>query len=123
MEGVQLTLTGIYTHDEILYYRLVVVNRSNLVYDVDALRFSIKDRKKLKRHAFQEIFLDPLWFRGDVTRIPPGARVVWWVALRKEVLPKDQYLDIGLLERHGARHLHLSVKYTSVLHAKIVNQL
>ena len=123
MEGVQLTLTGIYTHDEILYYRLVAENRSNLVYDVDALRFSIKDRKKLKRHAFQEIFLDPLWIRGDALRIPPGARVVWLVALRKEVLPRGQYLDIGLRERHGARNLDLAVGYASVLHAKIVNQL
>lgn len=121
--GVSLRLTGVYSHDEVLYYRLFVENSSHLIYDVDVLRFSIRDRKRVRRHAYQEIILDPIWIRGDSLRVPPGGRAVWWVALPKEVLEPEQYLSIAMLERHGGRHLYLSLGSRSILRARIVNEL
>jgi hypothetical protein len=111
-------LTGVYTRDEVLYYRLEAVNRSPLIYDVDGLRCTIREKKVLRRHAIQEINMPPLWIKGDSLRVAPGQRSVWLIALRKEVLPPRRYLSIGLLERHGSRDLQLKVGYREILRAK-----
>lgn len=119
-EGVSFCLTGVYSKDEVLYYRLVAVNHSPLIYDVDALRCTIRDKKVLRRHAIQEVDMAPLWIKGDSLRIAPGERSLWLVALRKDVLPPGRYLSIALLERHGSRDLELKVGYKQLLRAKRV---
>ena len=117
-EGMSFCLTGIYCQDEVLYYRIAAVNQSPLIYDVDGLRCTIRDKKVLRRHAIQEVDMTPLWIKGDSLRVAPGQRSVWLVALRKEVLPPGRYLSIGLLERHGSRDLELKVGYRQLLRAK-----
>jgi hypothetical protein len=122
-EGMTFTLTGIYSRDEVLCYRLETRNGSPLVYDVAGLRVTVRDRKVVRRHAFQEVVQTPLWIRGDSLRVGPGKKACWRIALPKEVLPPGQYLCIRLLERHGQRDLMLKVGYRSLLKAKIVNDL
>lgn len=121
--GVSLRLTGVYVHDEVMYYRVFVRNHSHLVYDVDLLRFSMRDRRQVRRHAYQEVILSPIWIRGDSLRVPPGGRAVWWVALPKEVPSSEQYLSITMLERHGSRNLRVSVRSRSILSARIVKEM
>ena len=120
-EGMSFSLTGVYTRDEVLYYRIAAVNHSPLIYDVDGLRCTIRDKKVLRRHAIQEVNMVPLWVKGDSLRVAPGERSVWLVALRKEVLPPGRYLSIGLLERHGSRDLELKVGYRQLLRAKRID--
>jgi hypothetical protein len=122
-EGMTLKLTGIYSRDEVLCYRLETRNRSPLVYDVAGLRVTVRDRKVVRRHAFQEVVLTPLWIRGDSLRVGPGQKARWRIALPKEVLSREQYLCIRLLEQHGQRDLLLKIGYRSLLRAKIVNDL
>ena len=120
-EGMSFRLTGIYSRDEVLYYRVEAFNNSPLVYDVDGLRCAIRDQKVVRRHAIQEVTMVPLWVKGDSLRVGPGRRAIWLVALRKEVLPPGQYLSIGLLERHGGRNLELKVGYRRLLEAAILD--
>lgn len=49
--GMKLCLDGLYIHDNVMYYRIKVENQSNINYDIDQLRFFIRDRKKAKRTA------------------------------------------------------------------------
>jgi hypothetical protein len=119
-EGVTFRLRGIFTHDEVIYYRVEATNRSPLIYDVAAFRCTVRDRKVLKRHTYQEIPLVPLWIRGDTPRLAPGNTVLWTIALRKEVLPRGRYLSIRLLERWGSRNLELKVGYRWLLRAVVI---
>ncbi len=120
-EGVSFRLTGIETRDEVIYYHLEAINHSPLIYDVDAIRCSIKDRKVVRRHALQEVPMPPFAIKGDSLRIPPGGKALWTMALRKEVLPSGQYLSIDLLERHGSRDLELRVGHRELLPARLLN--
>jgi len=122
-EQMDLRLTGIYSRGEVLYYRLELVNHSALIYDIDQIRLSIRDKKKLNRHAWQQVFMEPLWIAGYATTLDPGEKRVWVVALRKEVLSTYQYLAVDLLERHGGRNLRLSVGYKKILRTRFVNEL
>lgn len=119
-EGITFRLTGVYTRDEVIYYSIEAWNHSPLVYDVDGIRCSIRDRKMMKRHAFQEITMAPLWIKGDSLRLGAGKRAVWIIALRKEVLPPDQYLSIQLLEQWGSRNLEVRVGSRILMKAKLL---
>ncbi|MBK8310908.1 MAG: DUF4138 domain-containing protein [Chitinophagaceae bacterium] len=45
---------GIYIKDNVIYYQLFIENKGSIDYDVDLLRFFIKDKRKSKRTAVQE---------------------------------------------------------------------
>jgi hypothetical protein len=122
-ERMTLRLTGIYTWKEVLYYRLQVTNHSMVAYDPGLLRFSIRDRKMVRRHAFQEIDQQGLLASGNMDPVGAGERRVWIVALSKEVPSGAQYQVINLLERHGGRHFRLKVGFRKILRARIVNDL
>ena len=51
----KLTVSGIFIHDDIMYFRLAVENASKINYEIDQLRFFIRDQKKSRRTASQEI--------------------------------------------------------------------
>ena len=120
-EGIIFRLTGIKVRDEVVYYQLEAENRSPLIYDVDAIRCEIKDRKVIRRHAVQEVLMPTLSLHGDSLRIPPGKKAIWTIELRKEVLPYERYLSIELLERHGSRNLELKVRNRELLRARQLN--
>jgi hypothetical protein len=123
VEEMDFALTGVYVDGETLCYRLLVANHSHLIYDVDQLRFCIRDRRKVRRHAYQEVFPEPLWIRGDTRGVGPGETKIWWIGLPKEVLSNKEFLQIDLLERRGGRNLQLHVGYRTILGARVVNEL
>jgi hypothetical protein len=52
-------LNGLYIGDDNLFYQIEIKNRSNISYDKDMFRFFIRDKKKSKRTASQEIEMQP----------------------------------------------------------------
>lgn len=122
-EHMTLALTGIYTHGDVLYYRLLVINHAAVGYDPGLLRFSIQDRRMVRRHAFQEIDQHAVLVSGSMAPLGPRERRVWMAALRRTVPGRSQCLVIELLERHGGRHLRLRLGWRRILRARVVNDL
>src|SRR5688572_28403052 len=60
-----LSLDGVYIKENIMFYRCRIKNQSNINYDVDFLRFYVRDRAKVKRTASQEVDVEPLYIYGD----------------------------------------------------------
>jgi conjugative transposon TraN protein len=52
-DAMKLSLKGLYVHNDVFYFQLLFQNKSNISYDVDAIRFFIKDKQKSKRTATQ----------------------------------------------------------------------
>ena len=69
---ISLSLQGIYIHDNTIFYHLKVKNRSNIDYDIDFLRFYIRDKKQIKRTASQEVEVKPVYVYGDTKRPVKG---------------------------------------------------
>jgi hypothetical protein len=98
-------------------------NHSPLSYTIGVLRYTIKDRKVIRRHAYQEIRQYPLWVRDYQFRVPAGQRNEWSVAFLQQALGKNQRLDIDIYEQRGARNLRISLNWKNVWKAKFVNEL
>ena len=65
----QARISGIYIKGDVIYYQLSLVNQSPVDYDIDLLRFYIRDKKKVKRTAVQENDLKPLYVVGNTSQV------------------------------------------------------
>ncbi len=113
----EATVTGIYIKDNIIYYQLLLCNRSTIDYDIELLKFYIRDKKKSKRTAAQENELTPLHISGNARKVKGYDFSVLVVALDKFTVPNAKYLAIQLLEKNGGRHLLLKVTNSKIVKA------
>lgn len=105
----QARVTGICIRDQVIYYQLLLTNSSSIDYDISFLRFYIRDRRKTKRTASQEIEQLPLYVAGNTQLVRGGSRNTIVVALEKFTVPDAKYLAIEINERNGGRHLQMKV--------------
>lgn len=107
--NVSIKLSGVYIKDNILYYQLEMQNNSNISYDIAQLRFFIRDKKKTKRTASQELEQKPVLIHGNATVIHEQSKQNLVVALEKFTIPDKKELVIQLMEKKGGRHLQLKL--------------
>jgi len=110
-------LKGIYIKDDVIYYQLELTNESPIDYDVDFLRFYIRDKKKSKRTAAQEIELTPLYIAGNTSKVKANSKCVMVMALEKFTVPDAKYLAIEIGEKNGGRNLLMKVNNRKIIKA------
>ena len=111
----KLTVDGIFVNQDVLFFRIVVENTSKINYEIDQLRFFIRDQKKSKRTASQEIELVPLYTTNSRNVIPDRSEVSSVYVLSKFTIPDKKYLTIQLFEKNGGRHLEVDIKNNHIV--------
>lgn len=119
---IELQLTGFFVHEDIMYARIVVLNFSNIGYDIDQLRFFVRDQKKPKRTTSQEIEISPVYIEGATGKIPGKVGWNFVYALPKFTFPDQKYLAIQLMEKNGGRHLSLKVKNKTIINCTVLEK-
>lgn len=112
-------LTGIYVADKVMYLQFNLRNDSQLDYEVDFVKFYVRDKEKLKRMAAQEVELKPYGrypVEPKLLRAKTEQSVVY--ALPMTTLTEEKVLDIELYEKQGGRHLRFQVEADVLLLAK-----
>lgn len=120
---IELRLTSVFIHQDILYFKLLLGNRSKIKYDIDQIRFYIADQKKSQRTASQEIEILPLWTTGAQTTIFDTSEVALVYALPKFTMGERKCLIIELIEKKGLRQVQLSVTDKDLMNLEILNTL
>jgi conjugative transposon TraN protein len=110
-------VAGIYIKDNICYYHLQLQNNSPLDYDIDLLRFSIIDKRKVKRSAVQENEVKPIFIAGNMSTFRANCHSALVIALEKFTIPDAKYLSIQIMEKNGGRHLSIKVNNWKILEA------
>ena len=116
-DKMHVLLKGLYVQNDVFYFQLQLYNASNVSYDIDAVHFAVKDRKKPKRTAIQETGLQPLYATGSQQTIGANTKLVMVIALPKFTLPDGKYLSIHVIEKNGGRDLNLRVKDRELVRA------
>ena len=121
--GIQYTLKGIYTHNDLMYFHLQLKNSSNVPFSVDYISFKIVDKKVAKRTAIQEQVIWPLRAHNHFTEVGGGRteRVVF--TLEKFTIPDDKMLVVELAEQNGGRHQSFTVDNADLVRAKVIDEL
>lgn len=115
--GISAKAVGLYIKNDVLYYQLQIKNESTLDYAVDYLRFFIRDQKKLKRTAVQELELTPLYTAGNKSVIKAKTATILVVALEKFIIPDHKCFVIEIGEKGSGRALCLKVGNRQILKA------
>ncbi len=119
--GIKLQLDGIYINEEVMYFRIRVNNESNINYDINQLRFFIRDQKKSTRTATQELEIYPLHIYNNTLVVAGQSEQVFVFAVPKFTIPDKKYLAIQLMEKGGGRNLELSVNNKTIVKARPVS--
>ena len=120
---IKALVSGIYIKNEIMYYQLNITNSSPVDYDIDVLRFFIRDKKKGKRTAIQETDLKPLHISGNTSQVKANSTSSIVFALDKFTIPDAKYLAVQIMEKNGGRHLSMKVSNKKIMHAIILPDL
>jgi conjugative transposon TraN protein len=110
----------LYIHENTLFARLQLKNTTNINYDVEQLRFYIRDKNQGKRTATQELEIKPLLIDGDTAVIRGTSKNTLVVALPKFTIPDGKNLIAEIMEKDGGRHLALKIKNRKLIKAKTI---
>lgn len=117
---IKLSLKGIFVHNDFIFYKIQIKNSSNINYDIQSVRFYIKDRQKVKRTAIQEIGVDPVHIQSQSFQVKGNAKIEMVYVLPKLTIPDAKRLSIELYETNGGRHLKLDVGNNTIVKARAV---
>ncbi len=115
-----LTLQGIYVKDDIMFYRIRIGNQSNINYNIDFLKFSVRDKVRVKRTASQELAIKPLYIYGDSKEVIGKSHTELVYVLPKFTIPDSKYLNVELFEANGGRHFNLAIKNKDIVNARLL---
>lgn len=111
-----LQVDGVYGRGDLIFVKLLLINRSDKDYLVDSVRFVIRSN----RQETGEEAVTPVYVYGDTKTIRAQNRDLCVFVLPKFVLSGKRHLDIDLFEKHGGRHLRLKMRKHPLLHARFV---
>lgn len=115
--GVEIEVDGIFIHDDIMYWRLKIANKSNINYTVEQLRFFIMDQRKAKRTASQELEVSPVFVFNSLDKIAAQKEGTAVFAVPKFTIPDSKILAVQLMEKNGGRHLEIEIKNRHLMNA------
>jgi len=84
------------------------------------VRFFIRDKKRVKRSAQQELEVKPLHIEGDTGLIAAKSLHTFVYAHPKFTLADKKYLAIEVMEKNGGRHFRLAVSNRAIVRARPV---
>lgn len=113
----EASVAGIYIKNDILYLQLKLCNNGPINFDIDLLKFFIRDQRKSKRTAVQENEVIPLHVAGNTREVKANCTSTIVIALPKFTIPDAKLFIIQIFERNGGRHLCLKVRNSKLIQA------
>lgn len=117
----QMHLAGLYVRGNVLFCKLTIWNASNIDFDIDVLRFYIRDKKLPKRTASQETDVVPLYQLGNASHIRGKGSETIVFALPKFTIADDKLLYVEVMEKKGARNLQVKAKNKHLMKAAVLS--
>jgi len=117
---ISVKITGIYIKDNVIFCQMVLDNQSPIDYDIDFIRFYIRDKRKGKRTASQELEVTPLYTTGNLHSIRSFGDNMLVFGFEKFTIPDAKDFFIQIAEKNGGRHLRMKVTNGKLLKAKML---
>lgn len=109
-------LNNIYTMGDYVFLDITFLNKSNLSYDIDQLKFSIDDKKIYKSTNVQSIDISPIYQLYNNKKFRKSYRNIY--VFKKFTYPNNKVLNIRLIENQvSGRTISLEIKYSDILNA------
>lgn len=110
--GMHIELDGLFVDGGRIFFRIHLINKSNLGYQIGQFRILLQDKKQVKRTAIQEKELAPQWLSGNLDAVPPRSKKSLLFMVPQFTIPDKKQLILQLMEANGARNFSLKMKNT-----------
>lgn len=121
-DGMLLSLHNVFVVGDYLMFDVTVQNQTNLVFDLEDVRFKLRDKHLPKAHVSQEVALQPVYSfqQGEAPVIKGKWRNIY--LFRKFTYPGEKVFTIEVSEKQvSGRKLQMDVDYRRLLEAPILN--
>lgn len=111
-----MQINNVYVVNDYMFLDMTFLNSSNLGYDIDALKFSVEDKKIYKATNNQSIALIPVYQLYNQKQFRKNYRNIY--VFKKFTYPNSKVMKIRLLEEQlSGRAIEMKVKYSDILNA------
>lgn len=111
-----IQLNNVYVVSDYIFLDMTFKNNSNLSYDIEALKFSIEDKKIHKATNNQSIEMTPIFQLNGQKHFRKNFRNVY--VFKKFTYPNSKVMKIRLIEEQlSGRTIEMKVNYSDVLKA------
>jgi len=115
--GIRFSLDGLFIKDDVMYIRFNIKNDTYINYDIDQFRCYIRDARKAKRTAAQEIEKTPLLVYNKTDKVKAKQSHTFICAVSKFTIPDKKIFIIQLMEKNGGRRLELHIRNRKIIQA------
>lgn len=118
--GMEFEIGNIFIDADILLLRMTLINRTQIGYTTDFMRFYVQDAKIRKKTAVQQLEQNILFTFDYPEEILAHESRTFTVAMNKFTIPDKKRLVIEIQEKNGGRHFLYKLKNKSLLDAEEV---
>ncbi|WP_426330077.1 conjugative transposon protein TraN [Pedobacter sp. R-06] len=119
--GLTAKLNNIASVGDYVFIDISYVNKSNLRFDIEEIRFKIDDKKLIKASNTQSVELIPEYVFSSVSSFQRYYRNVF--VFRKFTFPGNRILNVQLTEKQlSGRTLSFGLRYSDLLNADTLEQ-
>lgn len=114
--NLSMQLNNVYVMGDYIFLDMTFKNTSNLSYDLEALKFSIEDKKIHKATNFQSIEMTPVFQLNHQKHFRKNVRNIY--VFKKFTYPNSKVMMIRLIEEQlSGRTIEMKVNYSDILKA------
>jgi conjugative transposon TraN protein len=115
--GMKISVNGVYSSGDYYFLDVTILNRSNILFETDQLRFHIKDKKVLKSTNVQQIEILPEFVLYHQDQIRRKYRNV--LVFKKFTFPNEKIFELEISEKQiSGRTMRLQLDYKDILQAE-----
>ena len=112
----KMQINNVYVVNDYIFLDMTFLNSTNLGYDIDAIKFSVEDKKIYKATNNQSIALEPVYQLYRQKEFKKNYRNIY--VFKKFTYPNSKVMKIRLMEEQlSGRAIEMKVKYSDILNA------
>lgn len=111
-------LVGIWINEDLLYFKLILSNSSNIPYDISSTNLYVKERTKVKKSSDQPIEKEPFYFYTHSKTIAPKTKNHEYIMIfEKFTISKKKKMLLEIIEKNGGRRLEFEINKDYIIAA------
>jgi conjugative transposon TraN protein len=115
--GMKITVNSVFSSGDYYFMDVSIRNTSSIIFEIDQLRFHVKDKRVLKATNVQQIALEPEYVLNTQNQIRKRYRNVF--VFKKFTFPNERTFEIEVSEKQlSGRTMCLQLDYKQILNAE-----
>lgn len=119
-KDISVELAGIWVNDNALFFKILMANSSNIVYDISSTNLYVKERTRVRKSSTDPIQKEPFYTYGKSTIPAKSEGNVVILVFDKFTISHDKKLVLEVVEKNGGRRVEFEIVKDLIIRAPFV---